>query len=232
MDISSLSTEELQHLTPADLQRLTLPELRQEYRRLTPSQQSAVVEFLDPAFRLTPDEERRRASAWALADPKTWRVIAASCINHVIESYGRSDLDMKGTLAAIHLAAVGCWAQDRASLLGTTAVLALRVVPRDRGRGQRSPPWPLWVQNATADLVLHEQSRSPDLRRTPLPAYNEPDIVSEAGDGTSEPIARTLAILTPLGWFGKRGAPKPTTVDDWVRARLQKSPPAATGVET
>ena len=219
MDISRLTPEELQSLTPE--------QLRETFKLLTPDQQNAAVEHLDPAFRLTPDEQQRRDAAWNLADATTWRAIAAICIQHVVDSYGRGDIDMKDALAAMHRAAIGCWAQDRARLLGTTAVLALRKEPLKKARGQRSPKWPLWVQNATADLVLYGQVRSPELRRSPLPAYSETDIVTEPGDGTSPLIAWALDILTTIGWFGEAGVPKPTTVDDWVRARLrERAPPA------
>jgi len=121
----------------------------------------------------------------------------------------------------MHLAAIGCWAQERIRLIGLMAEQARCRRPPKKARGQRSPKWPLWVQNATADLVLSVQDRNPELRRSPLPAYSELEIEKEMGDGTSAPIASALSVLTPIGWFGKAGAPKPSTVDDWVRARLR-----------
>jgi hypothetical protein len=234
MAISDLSIEELQRLTPEDLDDLTIAELRQAYPRLTLEQQkvaqqldpqwtseqeSAALGFCFPAYRLTPEEERRRAYALTLADASLWRRIAESCIPLIVESYSRSDVDMKGVLAATQLAAIGCSAQDRVTLLGETAVLALRQKPRKRKRGQTSPRWPLWVQRATADLVLWEAEQKHGIRRSPRPGYSEADIVKEPEDGTSVPISKAINTLTSLGWFGTRAAPKPSTVDDWVRAR-------------
>lgn len=214
------------YLTPEEFERLSPERQRDEFTRLPADRRSAVVEYLDPALRLTPDEQRRRDAAWSLADPTGWRRLAASCIRHVVESYGRGEFGMLEAVNAMHVAATGCWAQDRVQLIGLMAVEARRRTPPKKARGQRPPKWPLWVQNATADLVLQETSRHPQLRRTPLPAYSEADIVKEPGDGTSEPISRALQVLTPLGWFGKHGAPKPTTIDDWVRARLRETPRA------
>lgn len=234
MAISDLSTEELQRLTPEDLDDLTIVELRQAYPRLTLEQQKVarqidppltseqetiLLGFCFPAYRLTPEEERRRAYALTLAHAARWRLIAESCIPLIVESYCRSDLDMKGVLAATQLAAIGCSAQDRVTLLGEAAVLALRQEQQKKRRGQTSPDWPLWVQHATADLVLWEAERKPGTRRSPRPAYSEADIVKEPEDGTSVPISHAIETLTSLGWFGARGAPKPSTVDDWVRTR-------------
>jgi hypothetical protein len=125
MDVSSLTWEELQ--------RLPLEQLREAWPQLTPDQRNAALEALDPAFRLTPDEARRRDSAWTLADPATWRATAASCIVHVVESYGRGEFDMLGAVNAMHLAAIGCWAQDRVQLIGLMAAEARR----RRGPGRR-----------------------------------------------------------------------------------------------
>jgi hypothetical protein len=211
------------YLAPEEFERLAPERQRDEFARLPADRQSAVIEYLDPALRLTPDEQRRRNAAWSMADPTGWRMLAASCIRHVVESYGRGEFDMFDAVNAMHLAAIGCWAQDRVRLIGLMAEEARRRSPPKKGRGQRPPKWPLWVQNATADLVLDAQARDPQLRRTPLPAYSEPDIVKEPGDGTSEPITRAIEVLTSLGWFGKVGAPKPSTVDDWVRARLREA---------
>ena len=81
------------YLTPEEFQQLTPERQREEFRRLPAEQQSAVVEYLDPSLRLTPDDQRRREAAWLLADPTVWRVTAASCIRHVVESYGRGEFD-------------------------------------------------------------------------------------------------------------------------------------------
>jgi hypothetical protein len=216
------------YLTPEEFERLPADRQRDEFTRLPADLQSAIVEHLDPLLRLTPDELRRRDAAWSLADATVWRMTAASCIRHVAESYGRGEFDMLGAVNAMHLAAIGCWAQDRVRLIGLMAAEARRRSPPKKSRGQRSPKWPLWVQNATAALVLHAQARRPNLRRSPLPAYDEADAEIRPGDGTSEPIAFALEILTQIGWFGAAGTPKPTTVDDWVRSWLRDShPPAA-----
>lgn len=195
---------------------------------ISPDQRAAALEPLHPALRLTPAEQQRRDAAWLLTDATTWRAIAASCIEHVVESYGRRDVDMEEALAAIHRTAIGCWVQDRVMLLGLTASLALRKERVSKARGQRGPKWPLWVRNATATLVLEGQARNPELRRSPLPTYNEQDTVTEPGDGTSPIITWALDILVSIGWFGEVGAPTQGTVDDWVRAWLKEPTRPAT----
>jgi hypothetical protein len=220
MDISRLTAEEIYRLAPEQLQ-FTL-----EQRRLfTPEQRAAVLEVLDPAFRLPPDEQERREVAWQLANATSWREIAESCIPSVVESYRLAELDPLQVISAMHRATIGCWTQHRVSLLGLTVAMILRIKPVKRARGQRSPPWPFWLQHATAALVLEGQRRSPG-RRTPKPP-SDPDEVSEPGAGTSAPIAWALEILTTIGWFGKARVPKPKTVNGWVSARLQESPPPA-----
>jgi hypothetical protein len=114
MDISRLTPQEIQRLTPDAVQ--FTPE---ERSRLTPEQCAAVL--------LSPDEQRQREAAWQLADAKAWREIAGSCVTHVLESYRRGDVDLRDALGAIHRAAIGCWAQDRIHLLALTAARALRI---------------------------------------------------------------------------------------------------------
>lgn len=156
-----------------------------------------------------------------LADAPTWRLTATSCVKHVVESYGRGEIDMTGAIAAMHRASIGCWVQDRVRLIGLTGLMALRRVPTKKARGQRTPKWPLWIQNATAALVLHAQNLNPQLRRSPLPAYDPADAATAEGDGTSPLIAWSLEILVSIGWFHDVGPPKPRTVDEWVRAWLR-----------
>jgi hypothetical protein len=213
-------TMDISRLTYEELRRLPGERLRELWPQLSPDQRNAALEASNPAFRLTADELRRREAAWTLADPATWRTTAASCIVHIVESYARGDFDMEGALRAIQLAAVGCWAQDRNALIGTTAMLALRRTRPAKARGHRAHKYPLWVRNATADLVLDAKDRRPDLRRSPLPAP-APDEASLPGAGTSTPISYAIDVLEGVGWFGAAGAPKPSTVDDWVRERLR-----------
>ena len=137
-------------LTLDELQRLTPEQLK----ALAPDQYAAALELLSPSLRLSSEEQRQREAAWQLADEPAWRTIAQSCVTLIIESYRRGDMDLGETLAAIQRASIGCWVQNRLHLLGLTAALALRTNPIPKKRGYRSPRWPLWVQTATAALVL------------------------------------------------------------------------------
>jgi hypothetical protein len=222
MDISRLTPEEIRLLTPDQI------ELTPEQRELlTPEQVAAALETLSDDLRLTPEEQQHHEAAVALMDGAAWREFAQRCVKPIVESYRRGDFaDERGALVAMHRATIGCLSQHRLHLLGVTAALLLRIEPVRRTRGQRSQPWPFWLQRVTAALVLEGQERS-GLRRTPTANSDPNDEVSEPGAGTSSPIAWALEILTRIGLFSEAGAPQPSTVDDWVRALLQELASAA-----
>lgn len=178
---------------------------------------SAQVEELDPSLRLTPGEERQKQLALTFAEVKIWQKTAASCIVHVVQSYRVGDVDMQRALRDMHRIAVACPTQVRIWLLGVTSALLLRQTPLKKNLGQHAPPWPLWLQNATADLVLHQKKNNPGIPRS---IYRH-----GRGPGPSRPSATSIALetLTKVGWFGDYGVPTPGTVDDWVRAREKDS---------
>ena len=195
------------------------------FKQLLPDQRAAVLESLDDAFRLTPDEQRCREAAWALADADLWQKMASSNVIHVVESYRLGHVTFTQAIAGIHRASVGCWAQARVHIVGVTALKLLRTVPSPKTRGQRSPTWPLWIQNATADLILVRQDHVPGVRRSPIHA----DVAENPADRTSPIIEWALEILTSIGWFGDAGTPTARTIDEWVRRRERshKDPPQA-----
>lgn len=179
-----------------------------------------------PAFVLSREDEERRRIALSLADGDTWRKTAASCVVHIVESYRLGEIDMQGAMAGMRRVAVGCLPQERVWNLGLTALLALQETPLKKTVGRHGPKWPLWLRNATADLVLHEQENNPGLRRA---AYHYSRDEYTHGDSATE-IA--LDKLTSIGWFGERGAPTVGTVDDWVRARLKENAARAKATST
>jgi hypothetical protein len=212
MDIASLA---------AELGQLSREARNERFKTLTAEQQAALLEHMDPTLRLTPEELRCRDAAWALADADTWHMMASSNVVHVVESYRLGHVTIAGALEGIQRASVGCWAQTRVRIVGLTAVRLLRTVPAKRKPGQRSPAWPLWIQNATADLILTRQDEAPGVRRSP----KHPDVATSPADRSSPIIEWAMEILTSIGWFGNAGIPTAGTVDDWVRRR-QRSPGA------
>jgi hypothetical protein len=220
---ASLGTEAMDIATIAQEWRRLPPGKRKRYlNALSPEQRTALGEFMEPALRPTPEEERFRQAAWQLADAATWQTVAASNIIHVVESYRRGHVSFNEAMTGVHRISVGCWSNGRVQLLGLTALYLLQISPEGKKRGQRRPTWPLWIQNSTADLVLSRQSETPKARRSP----RHQDVVQQPADQSSPSIEWALGVFKSLGWFGGAGVPTPGTVDDWVRARLkeQKSP--------
>lgn len=166
----------------------TSPELAQ----LSADQRDALIEAAHEGVRLTADEHRRRAIARAFAPADVWGATAASCVVLIVESYRRGEVDMRGALAAVQRVAVGATTQARVTLLGITTACVLQIQPAKKSQGQRKPDWPLWLRNATADLVLVEHDRTPDERRSPQPHH---------GDPSSPVIERALSFLVRMGWF-------------------------------
>ena len=212
MDIASLA---------AQLGQLSAEERSKRFKTLTPAQQAGLLEHMDPTLRLTPEELRCREAAWALADADLWQQMASSNVIHVVESYRLGHVTFTEAMEGIHRASVGCWAQIRVRILGLTAVRLLRTVPSKRRPGQRSPAWPLWIQNATADLILTRHDHVPGARRSP----RHPDVAATPADRTSPIIEWAMEILTSIGWFGSSGIPTAGTVDDWVRNRRRNPGP-------
>lgn len=203
----------------AALGQLSVHERNERFKALTADQQATLLEHMDPTLQLTPEERQRRDAAWALADAGMWQQVASSNVIHVVESYRLGHVTFTEAMEGIHRVSVGCWAQVRVRILGLTAVRLLRTVPAKRRPGQRSPAWPLWIQNATADLILTRQDQAPGVRRSP----RHSDVATRPADRTSPIIQWAMEILTSIGWFGDAGIPTSGTVDDWVRKR-QRSP--------
>src|SRR5688572_22366936 len=118
MDILRLTLEELRCLS-ADALQYELQQLSSEQRKeLTPEQVAAAMEILDSTFQLTPEERERRDAARRLADPDGWRVITASCLSLIRESYDLGELTLQDAIEAVGRIAIGCWPQNRVQLLG------------------------------------------------------------------------------------------------------------------
>ncbi len=214
VDILVLPAKELSRLTADELQaalgKLT-PEQRQS---LAPEQVAAIMEVLDPAFRLTEEETQRRDAARRLVDPDNWRVIVASCLSLIRESYDNGELDLDDAVEAVGRIAIGCWPQDRVRLLGTMAALLLQRTVKPRGAGDRRPTYATWIKRGTADLILLLKEREPTARLTPG-RQNRKGLF----DPSSPIIRDALEILGQLRWFGNDPLPRPRTIDDWVRER-------------
>ncbi len=216
VDILILSAIELSRLA-ADELKAALAKLTPEQRKnLTSEQVAAIVEVLDPAFRLTEEETQRRDAARRLIDPDNWRVFVASCLSLIRESYDNREIDLEDAVEAVGRIAIGCWPQARATLLGTMAALLLQRISKPRGAGDRKPAYATWIRRGTADLVIVLKEREPTARLTPGRQNRD------SYDPSSPIIRDALVILNQLKWFGNQPIPMPGTIDDWVRERRKE----------
>lgn len=182
---------------------------QEELDQLEPAQREAAFESLHLALSLSEGELRRRDAARAFAPPDVWGATAASTVIHIVESYKRGEVTVEGALAGMQRISIGARTQFRMLLLGMLAARLLQEQPPPKQRGQRQPPYPLWIRNSTAQLVRVLKDHNPSERRSPAPAY---------GHKSSPLIDEALAILNNIGLFEPTGAPTPGTVDTWVRA--------------
>jgi len=224
MNILSLTPEELERLTPEQLLEELNHLTSQELKRFTPQQQGAVMETVDPRWRLTPEERRRRDAARALADPDTWRKIGSSCVEPILGSYQKGHITIAEATDIIDRISIGCWPQARVELIGETAALALRVPShQDRKPGETKPVYPECIKSGTADLIICLKEKKPKKRVTPGISNRS------TFDPSSPLIEETLQILTTLRWFGDVPTPAPSTIADWVKwRRLQRLTPGQT----
>ena len=95
MDIFRLSPAELSQVSAGELQEELQDLSPEQCSRLTPAQVAAAMEVLESDFQLSPEERERRDAAHRLADPDTWRIITASCLPLIRESYDLGEVTLR-----------------------------------------------------------------------------------------------------------------------------------------